>query len=51
MALGGVLLMEAGIWGITARLFPNERKYVTLRSELDGMIDLVRALSKRYMSR
>ncbi|MBT3531090.1 MAG: hypothetical protein HOF74_10115 [Gammaproteobacteria bacterium] len=50
IALFGVLLMEAGIWGLSAKLFPNERKFITLRAELDGMVDLVRELNSSALS-
>ncbi len=50
VALFGVLLLEAGIWGISAKLFPNERRFVTLRAELDCMVDLVRELNASVLS-
>jgi len=45
MALIGVLIMEAGVWQITTRLFPNERKFGGLRTEGDHMIALIRELN------
>lgn len=45
MALLGVLLMEAGVWGLSNRLFPNERRYSKLRMEGDAMINYIRELN------
>jgi hypothetical protein len=45
IALLGVLLMEAGIWGLASRLVPNQRKYTKLRSEGDNMLQLIRELN------
>lgn len=45
LALLGVLLMEAGVWGLSTKLFPNERRYSKLRDEGDAMIQLIRELN------
>lgn len=45
LALLGVLLMEAGVWGLSSMLFPNERRYSQLRDEGDKMIQLIRELN------
>ena len=45
LALLGVLLMEAGVWGLSPELFPNERHYCELRDEGDKMIQLIRVLN------
>lgn len=45
LALVGVLLMEAGVWGLSTKLFPNERRYSKLRDEGDSMIQLIRELN------
>ncbi len=45
IALLGVLLMEAGIWGLASKLVPNQRKYTGLRSEGDNMLQLIRELN------
>lgn len=45
IALLGVLLMEAGIWGLASKLVPNQRKYTKLRSEGDHMLQLIRELN------
>lgn len=45
LALLGVLLMEAGVWGLSTKLFPNERRFTSLREEGDHMISLIRELN------
>ncbi|RMH21880.1 MAG: hypothetical protein D6701_01920 [Gemmatimonadetes bacterium] len=45
VVLLGVLMIEAGVWGLTAQVLPNERRYTALRAEVDGFIDLVRELN------
>jgi len=45
LALIGVLFMEAGVWGLSTKLFPNERRYTKLREEGDAMINLIRELN------
>ena len=45
IALIGVLLMEAGIWGLASRLVPSQRKYTQLRGEGDHMLQLIRELN------
>lgn len=45
MALIGVLIMEAGVWRISTKLFPSERRYTGLRSEGDHMVELIRELN------
>lgn len=44
MVLFGILLMEIGVWGLSSRLMPNERKFTSLRQEGDRMIVLIRKL-------
>lgn len=51
LALLGVLLMEAGVWRLSARLFPSERRYSRLRAEGDRMIELIRELNSAAISR
>ncbi len=41
----GVLLLEAGVWGLAPQILPDERCYLGLRKELDHMIELTRALN------
>ena len=45
LVLVGVLILEAGVWGLTSGLLPNERHYVALREEGDHFIELIRALN------
>ena len=45
IALVGVLIMEAGVWGLSAKLFPSERRFLKLREEGDRMIGLIRELN------
>ncbi|GJM13512.1 MAG: hypothetical protein DHS20C12_19150 [Pseudohongiella sp.] len=51
LALLGVLLMEAGVWGITAKLFPSQRRFVDLRAEGDNIIQLIRQLNAAAVAR
>lgn len=51
IALIGVLLMEAGIWGLSAKLVPNQRKYTSLRDEGDRMLDLIRELNSAAIAK
>ena len=45
VVLLGVLILEAGVWGLTGQLLPNERTYVALRDEGNHFIDLIRDLN------
>ncbi|GMR13830.1 MAG: hypothetical protein BMS9Abin29_2049 [Gemmatimonadota bacterium] len=45
VVLVGVLLIEAGVWGLTNPFLPNERQFLPLREEVDDFIDLVRQLN------
>ncbi|PCJ22994.1 MAG: hypothetical protein COA96_12835 [SAR86 cluster bacterium] len=51
IALFGVLLMEAGIWGLSSKVFPNERRFISLRSEGDNIIGLIRELNSAALAR
>lgn len=51
IALIGVLLMEAGIWGLSAKFLPNQRKYINLRDEGDRMLDLIRELNSAAIAK
>ena len=46
VVLLGLVLIEAGIWNLASPVLPSERKYVSLRREVDGFILLVRRLNK-----
>ena len=47
VALIGIILIEAGVWGLTAKVLPSERKFIALRAEVDHFIGLVRELNAR----
>ena len=51
LALIGVLLMEAGVWGLSSKVFPNERRYIDLREEGDNIIELIRKLNAAAVAR
>ncbi len=51
LALVGVLLMEAGVWGLSSKVFPNERRYIDLRAEGDNIIQLIRQLNAAAVAR
>lgn len=51
VVLLGVLMLEAGVWGLTNQLLPNERTYVALRAEGDRFIDLIRNLNAAAVDR
>ena len=51
LALIGVLLMEVGVWGLSRKLFPNERRYTELREEGDSIIQLIRQLNAAAVAR
>lgn len=41
----GVLVLEAGVWGLANRLLPDERRYLGLREEGNHFIGLIRELN------
>lgn len=49
--LVGVLILEAGVWGITKGILPNERRYPALREEGNHFIGLIRALNAAAVAR
>ena len=51
LVLGGVLILEAGVWGLTSGLLPNERRYLALREEGDHFIVLIRELNSSAIGR
>jgi hypothetical protein len=51
IALIGVLLMEAPIWGLSSKFIPNQRKYTSLREEGDRMLDLIRELNSAAIAK
>lgn len=51
VVLAGVLILEAGVWGLTDRILPSERQYGALREEGDRFIGLIRKLNVAAVSR
>ena len=49
--LVGVLILEAGVWGLTSQILPNERHYIALRDEGDHFINLIRNLNAAALAR
>jgi hypothetical protein len=49
--LSGVLILEAGVWGVTNGLLPNERYYLQLREEGDHFLGLIRILNEAAVAR
>ena len=46
VVLIGVLILEAGVWGLTSGILPNERRYLALREEGDHFLGLIRLLNQ-----
>ena len=51
MVLFGVLLMEIGVWGLSSKLMPNQRRFVNLRGEGDHMMNLIRELNSAAIAK
>lgn len=49
VVLLGILIIEAGVWRLTAKILPNERKYLGLRSEVERFIGLIRVLNAQAL--
>jgi hypothetical protein len=43
--LFGILILEAGVWGLASRLLPDERRYLDLREEVDHFVGLIPELN------
>jgi uncharacterized membrane protein YccC len=43
----GLIFIEVGVWNLARGLFPDARRYETLRKEVDGFLDDVRELNQR----
>lgn len=50
VVLIGILILEAGVWGLTHPFLPEERKYLALREEGDFFISLIRELNAAAIS-
>jgi hypothetical protein len=51
LVLIGVLILEAGVWGLTSTFLPNERRYLSLREEGDHFLGLIRELNAAAIAR
>jgi hypothetical protein len=51
LVLIGVLILEAGVWGLTSGILPNERRYLGLREEGDHFLGLIRVLNAAAVAR
>ena len=51
LVLFGILILEAGVWGLASRLLPNERRYLGLREEGNHFIELIRQLNRAAVAR
>ena len=51
LVLVGVLILEAGVWGLMNGLLPNERRYLALREEGDHFLGLIRILNQAAVAR
>ena len=45
LVLLGILILEAGVWGLANRLLPDERRYIALREEVEHFVVLVPQLN------
>lgn len=50
VVLLGLLIIESGVWRLTAKVLPNERKYLTLRKEVENFISLIRVLNTQAVN-
>ena len=46
IAVLGLLLMQVGIWQLTATLLPDQREYRPLRKETDYFLSLLRRMNR-----
>ena len=49
--LFGVLILEAGVWGLANKLLPDERRYLSLREEVEHFITLVPELNEAAVAK
>lgn len=50
VVLLGLLIIEAGVWQLAPKLLPNERKYLSLRAEVEGFISRIRLLNTQAVN-
>ncbi len=46
----GLVVLEVGVWYAASPFLTNERRYLALRTELDGFVKLVRELNTAVIS-
>lgn len=51
LAIFGVMLMEAGVWGMSTKMFPSGRRYSALRAEGDNVLHLIRELNSAAIAK
>lgn len=51
LLLFGALILEAGVWGITGGVLPNERRFPQLRAETKHFLKLIRMLNAAAVAR
>ena len=49
--LSGVLILEAGVWGLAGRLLRDERRYVGLREEVEHFVGLIPELNSAAVAK
>ena len=45
LVLLGILILEAGVWGLASRILPDERRFLRLREEGEHFVTLIRELN------
>lgn len=51
LLLIGVLILEAGVWGVTKRILPDERRFPGLRAEVGNFLELIPLLNAAAVAR
>lgn len=46
IVLVGILMIEAGVWGLASNFLPDARTYIRLREETEIFLEQVRALNE-----
>ena len=47
----GVVILEAGVWGLAENILPNQRLYLSYRTEVNHFMGLVRDLNASALDR
>ena len=45
VVLLGLIIIQAGVWRLTPRILPDERRYLALRAEVNTFVDRIRVLN------